>query len=131
MSAAEQLLYEKRLPDFVGDGFRRIDPKVMTRRPPRIKWGELYKSWKPERKIEYLEKFAASMNNAADLLQHERNELNVLCEKKEKQIEAMKVAIDQNNAMIQSEITKMNAERQEYNKAIAERNQRIRELESM
>ena len=113
--------------DFIGAGFHKVEN--VTDRPPRIKWGMIYQSKSMRDKIKYLEKLASVMNHAAYLIQNERNELIVLAEKKEQQIVAMKKALDQNNAMIQSEITKMNAEHQEYFKEIKNLRDRIRELE--
>jgi hypothetical protein len=41
----------------------------------QISWGDEYKSWPIERRLEYAEKLASSMNHAADILQKERDEL--------------------------------------------------------
>lgn len=57
------------------------------------------------------------MNHAASLIQTERNQLNKLCELKEQQIEKMKEAMDANNNMLQSEIAKINEERQKFNQS--------------
>ncbi len=114
--------------DLIAAGFHRLDKHLVSNHPPKIKWGTLYQAFPDSKKITYLEKLAASMNHAAHLIQGERNQLGELCEKKEAQIQSMKTALDQNNAMIQSEITRTNAERQDYNKAIAGLNATIREL---
>lgn len=121
---------EKKIADFVGQGFHPLDEDIVSLRPPQIRWGEQYLSRSDEGKIEYLEKLASTMNHAAAVIQDERNQLNELCDKKEKQIESMKVAIDQNNEMIQQQVTKMNSERQLYNQAIAELKAKIRSLEN-
>lgn len=105
--------------DFVAMGFERLDEKYVSDNPPKIKWGKKYKSWSEERKIAYLEKFAASMNEAAARLQNERDELNKLCDKKERQIESLNEAMRQNNMMLQTQIEKINAERQSYHEAYA------------
>ena len=70
------------------------------------------------------------MNHAAYLIQRERNQLNDLIHKKEKMLIQMQEAVNKNNDMLQSEVTKMNAQRQGYNKHVAELNQKIRELEN-
>ena len=115
--------------DFLGEGFHRLDPSSIHRQPPRIKWGPIYQSKTDEEKVRYLEKLAATMNHAAHLIQSERDQLGKLCERKEAQIESMKRSLDSNNTMIQAEITRMNAERQDYNKTIAALNAKIRVLE--
>ncbi len=112
--------------DYVAAGFHRVP---VDSNPPMINWGRLYREWTDDKKITYLEKLASSMNHAAHLIQTERNQLGDLCEKKEKQIKSLKIALDQNNSMIQGEITKMNADRQEYHKAIATLKHDLRSLE--
>lgn len=115
--------------DMIAEGFHRLDPALIADRPPKIKWGDKYRNWSPDQKIAYLEKGFAAMNHAAYLVSGERDQLNELCERKEAQIAAMKTALDQNNVMIQDEITKMNAERQQYNQTIAGLNAKIRALD--
>lgn len=115
--------------DFVAQGFRKLDDNLIERRPPKIKWGEKYRRSSDKDKIQYLEKLAATMNQAAFLIQGERNELAKLCELKEEQIVKLKNAMDANTNMLQIEITKINEERQSFNKAAAEKNTKIRELE--
>jgi len=122
--------YEQMTDDFVGAGFHRLDENLISIRPPKINWGNLYREkFDDTRKIEYLEKLASTMNHAAALIQDERNQLNGLMEKKEAQLESMAKAIEANNEMLQSEVTRMNAERQGYNREIKRLNNKIRELE--
>ena len=115
--------------DFVGAGFRRLDGRAIVQHPPMIKWGTGYQRMTLRERIRYLERVASAMNHAAATIQGERDELNRLIALKEKQVQAAKIALDQNNDMIEREITKMNAERQRYNAAIAELRARVRELE--
>jgi len=115
--------------DLIAAGFKRLDRELITDRPPKIQWGMLYKNFNSTEKIEYLEKLASSMNHAAYLIQEERNSLLKLCDMKDKQVNAMKVAMQQNMDMLQSEITKMNDDKRQSNKAVADLNKRIRELE--
>ena len=70
------------------------------------------------------------MNYAAHLIQEERNELLELMIKKEAQLKNMADALEANNTMIQQQITKTNAEKQEYHRVIAELNTKLREWES-
>lgn len=114
--------------DFVAQGFRKLDDNLIERRPPKIKWGERYRRSSDKDKIQYLEKLAATMNQAAFLIQGERNELGRLCELKEEQIIKLKNAMDANNNMLQTEIMKINQERQSFSEAAIAKNNEIREL---
>jgi len=114
--------------DFIAEGFYKIDENLITKRPPKIKWGMKYTNKSANEKIKYLEKLASSMNHAAYLVQEERNELGILCEKKERQIESMAKSLCDNNTMIQQEITRMNSDRQYYNKQIALLNAKLGEF---
>lgn len=113
--------------DLVTAGFNRLD-KDFSQRPPKIKWGKLYGKKTDHQKIEYLEKLAATMNHAAFVISEERNKFGRLAETKERQIKQAQAALNANNAMIQSEITKMNADRQSYAAEIKKLRDRIREL---
>jgi hypothetical protein len=115
--------------DVFAAGFRRIDDKYISKKPPRIQWGVIYKGMNDKEKISHLEKLAATMNHAAALVQEERNELGRLAELKEAQIAKMEKAVRQNNAMLQQEVTRMNQQKQDYNEIIKELNQKIKELE--
>ena len=70
------------------------------------------------------------MNHAAHLVQKERDDLGALCEKKEQQITSLNTALRQNNQLLQSEVTRMNEQRQGYHNEVAKLNKRIRELEN-
>jgi len=114
--------------DLVMDGFKQLDPHLTNTKGPKIKWGDKYKSWSPERKLKYVEDLAASMNNAAAMIQEERNALGRLCEMKEKQLTEMSRQLAQNNELIQTEVTKMNEYKQNTNKEMARLNGIIREF---
>lgn len=116
--------------DLVARGFHRLDPKLLTNNPPKIAWGEIYKGWSDEQKLAYVEKLACTMNHAAMLIQDERNQILGLCELKEAQLTAMKLALDANNDMIQQQVTTMNEDRQKYNLAIKQLNEKVRMLEA-
>ena len=118
MSKLKDLIkYDNLQEDLVAQGFHKLDDKLIVARPPKIAWGRIYQASSNEEKIEYLEKLAASMNHAAALIQDERNQLNKLCELKEQQIEKLKEAMDANNNMLQSEVGKINEERQKFNQS--------------
>ena len=115
--------------DFIGAGFIPVD-HVELDHPRKIDWGFIYKSRTIEERLSRAEKLACAMNDAADKLQNERNELNQLCIKKEQQLEKLTAAVQANNDMLQAEVARMNEERQEWNRASANLRSRIRELEN-
>lgn len=112
--------------DRVAEGFKRV-PVVAL--PPKIKWGDEFLAWDDQKKIDWLKKFAEAMNHAADTIMKERDDLGRLCELKEAQLQQMQETVDNNNLMLQSEITKMNSYKQEVSAHCAKLNARIRELE--
>jgi hypothetical protein len=114
--------------DLVAQGFHKIDDNLIEKRPPKIAWGSIYKRFADQEKITYLEKLSATMNHAAYLIQNERNQINELCSKKEEQLENMKSAMEQNMTTLQSEMTKMNLQRQLFNERVSELNKEIKEL---
>lgn len=116
--------------DLTDAGFIKLDEHAIHRQhPPKIHWGKLYKQRSPEEKLAFAEKLAASMNFAASIIQTERDELGMLCEKKEEQLIKMNEMMRQNNMMLQEQVTKFNSQRQGYNAEVARLNQRIRDLE--
>jgi len=130
MSDAKDLIdKDNQQDDLVAVGFHKLDDNLVEKRPPKIAWGRLYKDFNDAEKIRYLENLASTMNNAAYLIQNERNELTRLCELKEKQIEKIKAAMDQNMIMLQSEVTIMNEQRQGYHQEVARLNGIIRDKE--
>jgi len=121
-------LTKTKINDFVAKGFHRLDPNIVSLAPPKIDWGDAYTSWGKEKKIEYLEKLANTMNHAAALIQHERNQLNDILTKKEAQLKSINGTLSQNNEMIQKEITTMNAMRRKFNARVSDLNKEIKEL---
>lgn len=114
--------------DFIAEGFHIIDEKYLSRRAPKIQWGSKYKAWSDIEKIKYLEEFACSYNHAVVLIQDERDELNRLIILKEKQLTRMSEVVAQNNTMLQSEVTEMNAQRQQFRTTISILDAQIKEL---
>lgn len=111
------------------EGFKILDEHLIERNAPKIQWGRGYKEMSTDDKIRHLEKLASTMNHAAFLIQNERNQLIEVCELKEKQLKSMSESVERNNNMLQTEIIKMNEQKQIYNKEIARLNQIIREFE--
>ena len=130
-SKAKEIIKKDNLQeDLVAQGFHKLDDNLVVRRPPKINWGRLYQDFTDAEKVEYLQKLASTMNHAAHLIQGERDELNKLCELKEQQIIKLREAMDQNLAMLQSEVTKINEERQSFNKAYVELKQELKRWQS-
>lgn len=116
--------------DWIGEGWHKLDPKIVIEKAPKIQWGERYKRWSDKKKIKYLEDMACSMNHAAYLIQLERDELNELCAKKEQNLMTMSHNMGQNNDMTQTLVMQMNEERHQWNAAAEEMKSRLRELEN-
>ncbi len=116
--------------DFVGEGFERLDSEIVVKNAPKIAWGDKYKEKTDADKILYLQKLASTMNHAAFLIQNERNDLLKSLDQKERQLISIAANLEANNGMIQQQVTKMNAEKQEYFKTIAALNKTIREYEN-
>jgi len=113
--------------DFVGAGFQKLDDTLIEQHPPKISWGMLYRDKMSQReKIQYLERIASAMNHAAAMIQKERDALNILCGKKERQLVTMQKAVAQNNEMLQSEVTRLNEDRQNMLQEIARLKNKLR-----
>lgn len=116
--------------DFMGKGFHQLPPTIVETRPPKIKWGKKYLAMLSADKIVYLQRLASTMNHAAFLISIERDALNKLLHQKEKQLRTLSGNVQQNNAMLQSEVTRMNEERQSFQSTIAKQNAIIRGLKT-
>ena len=114
--------------DFVGAGFKKIDPKYLEDNAPKVDWGKILHSKTPEQRMLYLKKFSSSMNYAASMISMERDQLTRFLLKKEEQLKKMMKAMEENNAMIQQQVTQMNEDRQGYNKHVANLNKEIKAL---
>lgn len=114
--------------DYVDKGFHRLEADKVKNNPPRIKWGKKYNQWPDKDKIRYLEKLASAMNEAARLLQDERDELLPLIKLKEAQVVKITAAIEANNNMLITEVTRMNEDRQKWNQEAVRLNQEIKKL---
>ena len=106
--------YKDLIAGDVPEGFKKLEP-VRGRRiiAPKIKWGDEYKSWSMKDQLSYAERVASSMNEAADLLQKERNELaKLLTEKEHKLVSSIK-EINDLKRVVEQQITTSNEEKQE------------------
>lgn len=116
-----------KYPDLMVEGFHELDSHLLEPNAPKIAWGEKYKKMTHHDQVRYLKNIASAMNHAAYLIQNERNDMIDLCRKQEEQIKIQQEAVDQNNLMLTTEITKMNELKQKYNAEIARLNQVIRD----
>ncbi len=114
--------------DYVAHGFHKLDDRLIEHHPPKIVWGEGWRKRSTESKLQWLEKFAHTMNHAAKLLTVERDTLGKLVEKKEAQLIAQGKMMEANNLMLQTEVTKMNEWKQQYLANVQQLNREIREL---
>lgn len=120
---------QDKQPDLLVEGFHRLDDHLLDNRAPKITFLPGFYKKEDAVKIEYLKKLASTMNHAAKLISEERDRMGTMLVAKDKQL---KIALEQlagANAMVQSEVTRMNAKKQEYTKNIAELSARVRELE--
>lgn len=116
------------LDDFAIEGFHKLDEGIIEARPGKIRWSDKFMERSAEDRCVYLEKLANTMNHAAYLIQNERDQLNELCDLKERQLEALNNGMRQNSNMLQQEVERMNRQRQEYHDNIKRLNAQIRSL---
>ena len=113
MNKVRQSAHEE-LTDLVVDGFKRLNNNILDKKPPKFKWLEGFDRKEDKVKFDYLKNLSSTMNNAARLMQDERDELVRLMVLKEKQLEAMAVQLRANNVTVQNQVTKMNEQRQNF-----------------
>lgn len=91
-----------------------------------IRFGEEFDQWTKPKQIEYLKRLASSMNQAADILQNERNELLTQVASLKSQIENADTNVAQNKTIMINAVTQYNQERQELVQQIQELQTRVR-----
>ena len=127
----EELIRKERMEaDFIGMGFKKLDSNLISEQPPKIKWGAKYLGWSKGQQVKYLEKLACTMNHAASLIQTERNALLKKMDVKEAQVVKLQESLNQNNAMLQSEVTKMNEMKQKFNEEYSKLKRELEECRS-
>lgn len=112
MNKIRQTTHEE-LTNEVAEGFYKLDDNILDKKPPKIKWMPEFEKQDMKVQLEYCKKLAATMNHAAKLVSDERDRLVELMVRKEKQLESMAEQLNQNNIMLQDQITKMNEQRQQ------------------
>lgn len=91
-----------------------------------IKFGEEFEQWDKPKQIRYLKRLASSMNQAADILQTERNALLVQIDGLKSQLEYAQINVTQNKTIMLNALNQYNAERQELITQIQELQTRIK-----
>jgi len=99
-------------PNGLGD-LKEIKPiRGIRERAPQIRWGNEYMAWPIEKRLDYAEKLASSMNHAADILQQERAKMLVLIQNQEAQLKSNAVAYGNQGQLMHKELTSADAAKQ-------------------
>lgn len=115
--------------DVICNGFAKLDDSLMSKRPPKIKWGLEFQAWSLEKQNIYLKKLSASMNHAADLVQTERNALLLKVDTQDAIIVSLQTQAKQAQDSMQNVLIQTNDERQSFNKKVVELQDKLRLLE--
>lgn len=135
----EREFYPNYPPDTLGDEAMKDIERLpaMQSRAPDIRWGGEFESWGLRRQRDFAMRLASSMNHAADMLQQERNKLLELCKKQERLLESAQDGYRNQGQLMNNELGKANAEKQELYKqivnlqaALKEKQKRIKVLEA-
>lgn len=117
-------------PDLLVEGFEKLDDYLLDRQAPKLSLLSGFYRKDHQTQVHYLLRLASTMNHAAKLISQERDKLVDLLVLKDKQLKILTDRMDANNVMIQSEVTRMNVQKQEYHANISELGAKIRELEN-
>lgn len=121
-----------KYPDLEADGLgdlksiKRI--QGMGKTIPQIRWGDAFKDWPIERRLDFAKRVASAQNHAAHLLHKERDALLDVCVKQEKQIESLQRANASAAQTAHQEIQRQGAERQELYSQIVKAKAEIKRL---
>jgi hypothetical protein len=95
----------------------------------RISWGKDYMAWPIEKRLDYAEKLAASMNHAADVLQQERNKLLVVVANQDAQLKSNANSYVGQGNLMHKELASADAEKQVLYQEIVQLKAQIKNLE--
>lgn len=98
------------------------------RKKMRIHWGEDYMSWPLERRLAFAEDLASSMNNAADVLQQERNKLVELANRQEENLKAWAIKYEDQGRLLTERVTAANTEKQQRLQEMQDLKAELRQL---
>ena len=116
------------------EGFKELKPiKDMAKMgtAKRIKWGEEYREWPIGKQLGYAQRLAASMNHAADVMQKERNALLVIARHQEEQLKQAALRATERDGFMQTEFSRMDAEKQALMQTIIEKQDMIKKLRQL
>lgn len=102
--------------------------KGMSKHAPPISWGEEYRGWPIEQRLEYAEKLASAMNHAASVLQDERNKLIEVVKKQEEQLKHNANAYLSQGNLMHKELGSADVEKQQLYQEIVNLKQKTRVL---
>jgi hypothetical protein len=105
-----------------GNGSKKLKFKRRSKNVPLIQMGVEFEKRSEKDKLMYFWKLASSLDYAAKQIQKERNELNTLLFKKEKQLTAYKKQLAQDRQMIQKQLMAENKTKQK----LLDENQELR-----
>lgn len=91
-----------------------------------IKFGDEFEQWDVAKKIDYLKKLASSMNQAADMMQTERNIIAEEYKVAKAQLENSESNLHIQKAIVMKAITDNNAAKEEYIRRIQELEYRVK-----
>lgn len=111
-------------------GFERGELSKNRRIRP-IKWGDEFKEWPLPRQLKRAMDMAASINDALDQMQIERNKLLLVASTQEAQIKKLLGAQERTNALLLSQMTQSNELSESRIKEIQELKAEIRELKKI
>jgi len=119
--------YPDLLPD---DGlFLKAEVPGLLKNAPPIRWGAAYLVRPVDEKVAYLEKLAATLNHALNLMQQDRNRLSETAFAQEAQIRQLVAARQEQGEMMQRQLTRENSEKDRRLQEVVALRARVRELE--
>lgn len=74
----------------------------------KINWGESFDTWPKDRQLEYAMETASAMNQAADIIQNERNDLLAQLNSLAVNMKNLETALDINKTIMRNSITEAN-----------------------
>lgn len=117
-------------PDLLPDKDHSIQmvPSLKQQAPP-LRHGSKFDGWADAAKVVYLDKLAASLNQALDLMQQDRNRLSKIAYHQEAQIKRLQTEAQEQAAMIQRHMEQENARTQQRLVELTDLRHKVRELE--
>lgn len=105
-----------------------VNPKGLVK---TIAWGQDYMDWTLEKRLEYAEALAGTMNQTAELMQDERNRMVGEVELMQKKVENAEKFADISKTSLIKNITESNAKQQELAAIIEELKKEVKEKDQV